>query len=281
MYDNCGKFVSNKTVLSYDDTEYIKEWFRKFYDKKGSRIGYIRFLGTDFSNQRGVFITSSPSANDLKQVKGTWITRKNLTPSCVYLAVRHCMDATWLNDRDQFLYPQKTMYEDADFVGDCIICSIFHSQNRISSVHGPNHWIPFTAQQMNTRERLDSTFMSDFLAGRLQPISKEVEQRDMFDESEERYIPDGTQPIVLTDAAQAVMDAGLQLYRYYHSQSDSNPNASLYDIKGYFQGFDGKGRMNNSSPDETYTSLLANLRTAHKKLAEQIIPKVYQYRFLK
>lgn len=46
-----------------------------------------------------------------------------------------------------------------------------------------------------------------------------------------------------SNGTQEVFKAGLALWKYYHSQEfrDSknpyNPNASLYDIKAYFQGF--------------------------------------------
>jgi hypothetical protein len=39
--------------------------------------------------------------------------------------------------------------------------------------------------------------------------------------------------------------------------------------------------MNNTSKDETYNALIANLRTALKMLAKKIEPKVYEYGFLK
>ena len=86
-------------------------------------------------------------------------------------------------------------------------------------------------------------------------------------------------------AAQAALDAGRELWRYYHAQPNANPNASFYDIRLHFQGATvdakGKSKMNSTSADETYTSLLANLRAAMKDLAKQIEPKVYDYGFLK
>ncbi len=42
----------------------------------------------------------------------------------------------------------------------------------------------------------------------------------------------------------------------------------------------GKEQMNATSADETYNRLLAALRAAHKALAAQIAPKVYEYGFL-
>lgn len=50
-------------------------------------------------------------------------------------------------------------------------------------------------------------------------------------------------------------------------------NASLYDIREYFRGRNPAGKMNNTSEDEKYTELIANLRTALKVLAKQIEPE--------
>jgi len=71
------------------------------------------------------------------------------------------------------------------------------------------------------------------------------------------------------------------LWKYYHTQPNCNVNASLYDIREYFQGRNENGKMNNKSSDETYTKLIADLRESLKILAQKIEPKVYEYEFLK
>jgi len=38
-------------------------------------------------------------------------------------------------------------------------------------------------------------------------------------------------PLQFTDAAKNVLFVGRELWRYYHTMPDANPNASLYDIK--------------------------------------------------
>ncbi len=48
----------------------------------------------------------------------------------------------------------------------------------------------------------------------------------------------------LSPAARAVLDAGRELWRYYHAQPDANPNASYYDIRAYFQGCKPNGAIN-------------------------------------
>ena len=89
-----------------------------------------------------------------------------------------------------------------------------------------------------------------------------------------------------SEEATAVFDAGRELWKYYHEiaslpRNDYNVNASLYDIREYFQGRNDKGRMNSKSDDATYTQLLAELRSKLAVLADKIKPKVYEYGFLK
>lgn len=78
-----------------------------------------------------------------------------------------------------------------------------------------------------------------------------------------------------------LVNAGRELWKYYHQQKDININASLYDIREYFQGRNDKGRMNAKSTDEKYTELIGNLRQQLNVLAAKITPKVYEYEFLK
>ena len=89
----------------------------------------------------------------------------------------------------------------------------------------------------------------------------------------------------LSTEAMAVLDAGRELWHYYHLQSGANANASYYDIRLHFQGTkttaQGKEQMNADSDDLVYTDLLSTLCTAMKTLAARIAPKVYEYGFLK
>lgn len=87
--------------------------------------------------------------------------------------------------------------------------------------------------------------------------------------------------LIFSLEAIAVFNAGRELWKYYHSQPNCNVNASLYDIREYFQGRNDKGKMNNKSSDETYMQLIGNIREKLKLLAEKIEPKVYKYEFLK
>ncbi|MCD6595746.1 hypothetical protein J7L68_08760, partial [bacterium] len=135
-----------------------------------------------------------------------------------------------------------------------------------------NHWIPFTEEEVNSHEKFESNFMSDFIKGKIKPKT----ENNMFSSKENR-----TTPLKFSAEAKAVFDAGRELWKYYHAQPNCNVNASLYDIREHFQGRGKSGRMNNKSDDETYMKLIGDLRDKLKKLAEKIKPKVYEYGFLK
>jgi len=64
-------------------------------------------------------------------------------------------------------------------------------------------------------------------------------------------------------------------------QKEININASLYDIREYFQGRNQKGKMNKKSTNEKYNELIDVLREKLKILADKIAEKVYWHGFLK
>jgi hypothetical protein len=87
--------------------------------------------------------------------------------------------------------------------------------------------------------------------------------------------------MVFSPEAQAVFNAGRELWLYYHKQPRCNVNASLYDIREHFQGRNINGKTKNKSEDAVYMELITNLRSSLKVLAYKIAPKVYEYGILK
>ena len=157
-----------------------------------------------------------------------------------------------------------------------------------------NHFVPFTENEVGAKEAFKSDFMVKFMSGKIKP-PKEKEttkesQEQGFENADfyvkkskiQHFIPD--KPLKFSVEAKAIFDAGREIWRYYHKnarENDYNANASLYDIKEYFQGRSEAGRMNARSADENYNGLMANLRLALKQLAAKITPKIYEYGFLR
>jgi hypothetical protein len=199
------------------------------------------------------------------------IVYENIIEMCIYLSVRQCIELTWFNNRDMFLFPNSKWKKDIEFKSNCLAFALFHGQNKISLKGGINHWIPFTEYEVNAPEKFDSHFMTQFITGKLKPSGN----GDVF---EKEKLP--IEPLEFSPEAQAVFNAGRDLWQYYFSKPDCNVNAAFYDIREYFQSRNDKGKMNNRSEDEQYTVLLNALKESLKTLSRKIEPKIYEYGFL-
>jgi hypothetical protein len=274
IYDSKGDFIGNKIFINTSNKKSINDWLITTRNRKNeTNIGFLSSKGNDFQNVNFIFIINDKS--QLPHPRGTWITDKNIIEISIYLSVRHCIKATWLNDRDQFVYPNDKWQNDFEFQSDCLTFTLFDNSNNIQLKYGTNHWIPFTEYEVNAQAKFESNFMTDFIKGK---IKQEVTNDTLFEQATAK---EEQKPLVFSEEATSVFEAGRELWNYYHAQKDVNVNASLYDIREYFQGRNDKGRMNSKSDDATYTQLITDLRSKLAVLADKIKPKVYEYGFLK
>lgn len=282
VYTSNNEFLCNKVIFPVEKNKVILNWMANYYDKENERIAYMVRGASDFQNNQIVFITINPSKAVIEHSQTHDITKNNLIQSCIFFAARHIIEHTWLNNQDQFLYPNDNWQIDKEFQLDCLIYTLFHGKNTVQADFGTNHFIPFTEQQVGSKKAFKSTFMSDFikdfLAGKIDVASTTLsDQSELFDKKTPSPSPS---QFSLSKEAQAVYDSGLELWKYYHSQPKANPDAAFYDIRKFFQG-ESKGRMNNTSDDERYNELIGDLREKMKLLAKKIEVKVYEYGFLK
>ena len=272
IYDRKGEFVGFKKIKR-GSLNTINKWIDTFEDKKAKEIvGYVVSCAPDFQHNNQLAILSKPQKRYCLN-----ITNNNLIQFAIYFAVRHCIAATWLNDRDQFLYPKEDWLYDREFQTDCLAFTLFHSQNRITAQEGINHWIPFTEQEVDAPDNFSSHFMTDYIAGKVSPSP--LSHPDLFRvcEPTEAY---HRSPIVFSAEAQAVFAAGRALWRYYLAQPKVNVNGSLYDIRLHFQGKNAQEKMNSKSEDTQYNLLIDTLRKAMEVLARKLEEGVYAYGFL-
>ncbi|MCL1882070.1 MAG: hypothetical protein FWF76_07840 [Oscillospiraceae bacterium] len=267
-YKSDGKFLTKHQIHTYFECKLINDWkddFLKNEPKNAIPIAKMGFVGNDFQNQSFVFLSSKGRGHHEFTVSD-----KQLLYSAIYFSVRHSVKATWLNDREQFCYPSKIPLRSKHFVNNCLIFAIFHNQNYVSIANGENHWIPFSEKQIGTNEAA-------------------FKHKTVYECLNERNLPEE-----LTPDARAVYDAGLEIFRYYHTGNDGKPfphsvcgnlqfehNASIYDIRRHFQGVNAKGRMASKSPDTTYQALNEQLKEALNALVDkQIVPSIYEHGFL-
>ncbi|GAA7203544.1 hypothetical protein ID0445_12460 [Helicobacter pylori] len=276
VFDSLGEFLGCKTFkpMIVDRVKSINEWF-KIYKDEQDYLGILVYDAPDFSHQ---------NTNYLQNHKGTsHLHYENLTPTnlligAIYFSVRHCIKATWQNDRDQFYAPYDDAFQDdSEFKNNCLIFMLFHTQNRITITQGTNHFIPFSETEVNAKERYSSHALLDFLKGGI----KEGGDSLFLNAKKEN------KPLEFSQSALNVLNAGKEIYRYYHTQDFTNrpynANISLYDIKEFFQDRNAQGKLNlpAKAKDEHYKQLYANLQDALKDLAKEIQPKVYEYGFLR
>lgn len=255
IYDKIGIYLWKKFIFTPLKNRFLTDWYKVYHtrDLSPNLLWAIWLYWSDFQHSNFIRITNVSNHPN----RYTFISKENLLETSIYLSVRHCIKAEWHNDRDQFLRPKDWREQDSEFQTDCLIFTLFHGQNRITSSEndGINHRIPFTEQQVEAREKFKSHFMTDFLKDKVRSLE-----------------------------AEKVYQAWLALWRYYHeacSKDQYLANASLYEIREYFQWRNEKGKMNAKSSDETYTKLIGNLRSELKNLASKIAEKVYEYEFLK
>jgi len=282
VYEKNAK-KNGKKIFYGNLPDSINKWIKEYDKARNNIIGYMENPAPDFQNNKYLCITVQIGT---RHVNYYAYNHSNIIEGVIYFTIRQIIKSTWLNDRDQFLYPNKKWEKDKEFQNDCLAFALFHSQNRITSKDGVNHWIPFTENEVNARDEFESNFMSKFIKGKIKPDDDEPTIFTVLSEPKVHY----EVPLNFSDEAKVVFDVGRELWRYYHSSFSNvqnfgkagyNVNASLYDIREHFQGRNEKGTMNNKSEDETYMKLITDLRDRLKILAQKIEPKVYEYEFLK
>jgi hypothetical protein len=273
VYDKNANFIGTKSIYSLNKNQYINKFISMYKTTKENNIGFMDGInGNDFQHNNIVYVLNTKE--QLPNPRGIWINTGNLIPVSIYFSVRKSIESTWLNDRDQFLNPNEKWKDDEEFQNDCLTFTLFN--NNIQTKYGVNHWIPFTETEVNSKDKFESNFMSNFIRGK---IKSEQLPDDLFGNLSTNHF-DINKPRQFSTESKDVFGAGLDLWKYFHLQENINVNASLYDIKLHFQGRNDKGRMNPKSSDEKYSELIGNLRQKLNLLSDKIAQKVYEYEFL-
>ena len=165
VYDKTGHFITYKRIELRPVDRYINHWIFATRGRLNEKlISFLNVNSSDFQHNNIIYIANTKE--QFVGAHGLYITDLNVKEVSIYLAVRHSVPATWVNDRDQFLYPKDGWQNDNEFQNNCLAFSLFHTQNRISAPEGINHWIPFTEKEVDAKEKFESHFMTDFISGR-------------------------------------------------------------------------------------------------------------------
>ena len=281
VYDEDEEAKTSKVFFIPKHKGLIIDWLRQYYDKENTKIAWLRIFGTDVQNNDGICITSNPSPNDFKKHMVVPITEYNIIPFCIYFSVRRSIEDWWLIHRDQYLFPIDGWQNDQQFQTDCLIYTIFHENNRVQCRYGKNYWIPFSDEEMKAQESIQDNFMSDYIKGIKRPTPL-PEEGWLFQTETSKSVCGSS--LKFSPDASAVRESALRLWQYYHEHDGAIAEASYYDIRSFFQGYiitaKGEEKMNATSSDTKYNSLLADLKNKLRALELQIEQKVYEYGFL-
>jgi hypothetical protein len=81
----------------------------------------------------------------------------------------------------------------------------------VQSGFGVNHWIPFTENEVNAKEKFESNFMSDFIKGKSNQSNKLT--ACLADTTTNHF--DINKPRQFSTEATEVFNAGRELWKYY------------------------------------------------------------------
>ncbi len=219
-------------------------------------IGYFNCAGNEPQNtSKLTTIFSSGYGSG----RGLFVTEAVLWKVATVFAVRRLIKPTWLNDRDQFLQPSEPLSD--EFKHDCLLWMLFNGSNLSAGADGLrwnnkdwsliNHFIPFTEEEVGANGRFESRFMVDYLRGK-----------------------------VLSPEAQAVLDAGREIFRAFHRQTLprkireefklNRPDAGWYQIRKALEA-NAENEVVDFGP----------FKAAYERLSNKLRPMVYGLGFLK
>ena len=193
---------------------------------------------------------------------GVYINAENLWQAAVVFTMRRIVKSTWSNNRDQFLQPVGELTD--EFRTDCLMWMLFNGSNLTAGANGlewngkqwslVNHFIPFTEAEVGAPDRFESDFMVQYLADKT-PSSE----------------------------AQAVLAAGLTLWRAYFAHTDvravrdeyklNRPDVGWYQIRNALKA--------RSASGDTAPVNFAPFEQAYQALTDKLRPMVFQLGFLR
>lgn len=228
VYNSQVEKYAVKSIASISREEFLNRWIarppctKKFPPFSGAlnladknkdrrdRIadGFLASLmnkGNDVSNQGGTALLSAPYVS----AGGMSITAATFERAMIVHMVHRLPKKIWLNDRDQFLQPVKELTP--EFISDAVIWSLFAASNQTVSLRNveyegetyriPNNLYPFELAEVRSWTCSDADI-------RLQ----------LALETEERFAATWIKNHELSAQAQAVLDAGRELYKKFYAE---------------------------------------------------------------
>ena len=216
--------------------------------------------GNDFQHQNSTALLSAPyvSAGALS------VTPENFEQAMVVHAARRIPKATWLNDRDQFMTPNKEL--SAEFITDCTLWNLFAGSNQTAALRDveyggklfqiANHFFPFTIDEIKKWIIADNDIALQTATAKNTFVSEYLRKRTLSNEAKE------------------LLNAGREIYKFYF-ENMNKLRTPKFKIETYDAGWwQIRMALNEQNlADELFTTL----KEKHNLLKIKILPQLNEY----
>ena len=288
--------IGSKEIYNTDGLKTLKDWLKESEPKckkvdfpnmksalsvveKGKKflegsIGTMQFLGNDvYHSTQGVWLCSGIS------MAGNACCRRSILPSnflriTTAFSARKLIEATWINDKDNFLAPDETHPNFNQFAYDSIIYSLFNNSSNQSSLRNvnyknklwkiPNHFFFMSKEEIKNlaNENNNDECYED--------VTNESDERFVYkfiEENKDKFSKEAL------DVLEFAKDLVRKSFKYRKIFNDDNQN---YQINNWDAGwYQIKGVLKVYMKDE-----LKAFREVYKKLSEKLRPMVYELEML-
>ncbi|MDR0328407.1 MAG: hypothetical protein LBI05_08945 [Planctomycetaceae bacterium] len=280
ILDSAAQQSGTKTVKPANRNEFLSRWIKrprgtKIFPPFGSALtvkpdnvdtrnriaeGFLASLmcpGNELQNQQQTAFLSGPQAS----AGAISVTPDNFEQAVVVFAARRIPKDSWVNHVDQLMCPNREL--SPQFIGDCAVWSLFDHKNQTVAMRNViyrervyqvvNHFFPFPLEVCNPHPNPPPTGEGTFVNS---------------------FVADWLAKQTLSDAAQDVLTAAKEVYRFYFANGDRLPLTEFKietDDAGWYQIYKAL-RAARLGMD-----WLADLKERHDALKATILPQLYDY----
>ena len=285
-YDTKVSKFGTKQIITYEKKQFLNNWIErpatkyKFppfssaleikADNKDRRdriaegfIASLRCVANDFQNQNYVYFLSAPAVS-----AGAFsVVPSNFEKAVVMHTARRLPKATWINDRDQFLAPQKEL--SAEFITDCALWSLFADSNQTAALQDVeyegtiyqihNHFFPFLVSEVKQWNITDPDIRQTLMTASDTFVAKWLQQRELSPE------------------AAALLTNGREIYRFYFANLNKL-RTTKFKIQTWDAGwYQIRMSLRNA---ELASDILAEQKRLHSILRHKLLPQLTDYGIL-
>lgn len=203
---------------------------------------------------------------------GHGLSEDNFTRCTSLFSARRLVQNNWQNWADEYMKPNTEHEKWQEFENDSIIYSLFESKSNQSSLRN----IDYKGKKWDIKNEFFFMSKEEMLG-----LSEEFSNDDCYNDarvSKERYVYELLNGIELSEEAQAVLDKAREIvrktfkYRKLFNEEHENYQINNWDC-GWYQI---KALAKEYAKDD-----LEQFKTLYKKLADKMLPMVYELGFLR